>query len=57
MPNSNALAISSLLKERIPAKRGSYEQSSRQHKKKVIADIEIGDLKISSASEMARRSL
>ena len=29
------------------------ELSSRQHMKKVIADIEIGDLKISSASEMA----
>ena len=29
------------------------ELSSRQHMKKVIADIEIGDMKISSASEMA----
>ena len=29
------------------------ELSSRQHMKKVIADIEIGDLKVSSASEMA----
>ena len=29
------------------------ELSSRQHMKKVIADIEIGDIKISSASEMA----
>ena len=29
------------------------ELSSRQHMKKVIADIEIGDLKISSAFEMA----
>ena len=31
----------------------SYELSSRQHMKKVIADIEIGDIRISSASEMA----
>ena len=29
------------------------ELSSRQHMKKVIADIEIGDIKTSSASEMA----
>jgi len=29
------------------------ELSSRQHMKKDIADIEIGDMKISSASEMA----
>ena len=29
------------------------ELSSRQHMKKVIADFEIGDIKISSASEMA----
>ena len=29
------------------------ELSSRQHMKKVIADIEIGDIKITSASEMA----
>ena len=29
------------------------ELSSRQHMKKVLADIEIGDIKISSASEMA----
>jgi len=29
------------------------ELSSRQHMKKGIADIEIGDMKISSASEMA----
>ena len=29
------------------------ELSSRQHKKKVIADDKIGDMKISSASEIA----
>ena len=54
MPNANNLAIISI------SRKSFYktwqlinDMTSRQHMKKVIADIEIGAIKISSASELA----